>query len=748
MRTQLTAYLNAAIATIILVVVGVTPLLFTSLTTDFFETPKIALLIGAALILFLLWSLKWVVQGKVTFTRTPFDLPLLLLLIVVVLSTFFSESRWVSLYGNFPKVHGSTVATVAYILFYFILTSYIRTQKQVKLYLYTLLLSSTAAALITLSSYFGLYLPLALAQAPNFTPTGSAFSTTALLALLLPVLLLSLVNRNQSAASSLAIAWPVAIILSSLFAVTIALTGTAATFLAALIGLGLVVFITKGDVLKKALPLLAIPVALALILLLAGFIPLKGGVNPLYQKRVNFPKEIQLDFSTSWKIAASSLRDTPFLGTGPSTFLANFTIYKPADFNSTKFWNLRFDNAFNEYLQVLATLGGLGLMALVFLSAMLFNISWRCLSQDEDSLTAALSISAIILITLWLFHASTPVLTVASLAILALLVVNNKTINEKVEELSLGIKATKLTDSNLIIGDILPVILFIPMLILVSIGLWNTGTTLLSDYYHRLALNSASTKALDTYNHLVKAESLNPKIDLYRTDLAQTNFAIANNIAAQKGSSEASPGGSLTDQDKQNIQQLLSQAINEAKVATVLNPRSAQNWEILASIYRQISGVAQNALTFSLDAYGRAIQKDPLNPMLRLNVGGVYYSVKNYDLAIRFFTDAINLKPDFANGYYNLAIALRDKGDLTGAQAAAEKVIPLLDTNSQDYKAAVDFLADIKSKSASKAAEIAETESLSQKPKKSSALQKKDLPKVLDLPEADKISTPEAVKKP
>ena len=127
----------------------------------------------------------------------------------------------------------------------------------------------------------------------------------------------------------------------------------------------------------------------------------------------------------------------------------------------------------------------------------------------------------------------------------------------------------------------------------------------------------------------------------------------------------------------------------------------------MGSIYRNISGVAENALQFSLDSYGRAVANDPLNPLLRLSVGGVYYSVRNYDLAVRFFTDTVNLKPDYANGWYNLSVALRDKGDLQSAQAAAERVLSILQTNTEsaDYQTAAKYLEDLKSRIATGSAQ-------------------------------------------
>ena len=289
--------------------------------------------------------------------------------------------------------------------------------------------------------------------------------------------------------------------------------------------------------------------------------------------------------------------------------------------------------------------------------------------------------------------------------------------------------------------EALPSILLTVFAALVLGAFFFGGKFVLADYHHRLALNAVSkNNGLLAYNELVIAEKLNSVNDLYRTDLAQINFALANSIASAKGPTESSPSGSLTDQDKQNIQVLLQQSINEGKTATILNPKSAINWEILALLYRQVAGVAQNALLFSLDAYGKAIFQDPFNPQLRLNVGGTYYAVKAYDLAIRFFTDSINLKPDFANGYYNLSVALRDKGDMPSALQAAEKVVELVDKNSSDYKIATDYLADLKTKAGVPSEPPAATTS--------GALQDEKLPKITDLGKPEKISTPAAIKKP
>jgi len=750
MRQQISAQLNNLITVLIFAVVGLTPLLFSPLFTEFYETTKIAFLVFSILILVVLWTFSWVVQGKVLITRSPLDLPLLLFLAVIIASTVFSATRDISIYGNFPRIHGSTVTYVAYILFYFVTVSHLRTVAQVKNLLYVLLGSGAVVAVVSLLSYFNIYLPLPIAQFSNFSPAGSSFAANGLLLLLLPITLLSIVRPGRF------VTLPVALGLSILFTLTIGLTGMSridgmpGVLSPAYIGLavvyGLVLFLTKNQDLRKILPIVVLPLALTVLVLIISNLPIGGNANPLANKAKDFPQEVQLPFGISWKVSASAFRDSAFVGSGPSTYLFDFTKYRPVEQNDSQFWNVRFDSAFNEYLQVLGTLGGLGLMALVFLSAVIINFGYRGLADQENIIARGLALSALMVVVLLALHVTTVVIMIAALTVLAMLMAIHKASNNKVEELTIGIKASKLYDNNLVVGDILPVVIFIPVLILAMITFWKAGIVAVADYHHRLALNYASTpgRGVDTYNNLVKAENMNPIVDLYRTDLAQTNFALANAIAVAKGPSEASPAGSLTDADKESIQQLLSQAIREAQIATVLSPNNPANFEVLAAIYRQISGVADNALTFALNAYGQAISLDPYNPLLRLNVGGIYYSVKNYDLAIRFFTDAVNLKPDYANAYYNLAIALRDKGDLKNAEAVAQRVVTLLqtDTENPDYKQASEFLKDLQARIATGAAQ--NTAITPPAATSSSALQNQNLPK-LDIPATDKnVATPPA----
>lgn len=791
MKDLIHLYFNLIFKVALILLVFSSLFLFTNLTTDFYDTPKfLVLLIFSGLMLIIL-TLKYIIQNKVNFVRTPLDIPLLLLLVVAVVSTLLSSSPYIALLGNQSRVFGSLAFWATLVLFYFLLTNNLGgirgiprlrsgQVREIGGIFKIVLLGGAVLSVLSLLSYFNIkYLPPSIGQSPNFTPTGLTFSTTAILALLLPLPLIEILGDrgNQGDLGDWGIFKKIKgvargltskIINASLlflFGAVIVLTGHPAAWIGAAFALILSIIVLKPSYRNINLVFVVVPLSLVALILALSFVPpVAGAKNPLYQLSRSFPREVQLDFITSWKVSVSAFRDHPFWGRGPSTYLFNFTNYKPIEFNLSKFWNIRFDTAFNEYLGMLGMLGGVGLLAFLSFTAMFISSASQTLTSNlqhqnpsfqhpVSSLKTALAISGLTFFVILAFHALTLPLAVLGFLVLAAYFVLNLSEYPHFDRWgeNLGRNLLRFAQGSLskpseeiIKLDALPGVLLIISLGISLFAFFFAAKFVLADYHHKMALNAVSKNdGLTSYNELVKAEQLNPYNDLYRTDLAQVNFALANAIAVAKGPSAQNPQGSLTDQDRQNIQVLLQQAVNEAKTATALSPRSVINWEILATLYRQIAGVAENALVFSLDSFGRAIFQDPLNPNLRLGVGGTYYAIKNYDLAIRFFNDAINLKPDFANGYYNLSVALRDKGDLNSALVAAEKVVTLVDAQSSDYKVATDYLNDLKNKVSPP------TPPEPPAATSSGALQNEQLPDVVNVGKPpEKIATPTAVKKP
>jgi len=255
--------------------------------------------------------------------------------------------------------------------------------------------------------------------------------------------------------------------------------------------------------------------------------------------------------------------------------------------------------------------------------------------------------------------------------------------------------------------DVVHIFIAFLIFLLVGAGVYLLGRAYTAEYVFKKSIDSLSqTNAKIVYDYQKQAISLNPYIERYRIAFSQLNLLIANSFVTQKKET-------LTEADRQAIAQSIQQAISEAKSVVSLNSQKSGNWENLAFIYRNIIGAAAGADTWAISSYQRAIASDPFNPLLRFNLGGLYYTLQNYAEAIKLFREAINLKPDWANFHYNVAWAYYQNRQYDNAVSEMEKTLLLVNSNSPDYQKATQELQQFK-QNLSKGKEPAVPEELKQ----------------------------------
>lgn len=374
-----------------------------------------------------------------------------------------------------------------------------------------------------------------------------------------------------------------------------------------------------------------------------------------------------LPYSASWSIAVESFKQNPFFGVGPENFVSAFNRFRPISFNSYDFWNVRFANSTSFLLHLLTTTGFLGLMSFVWLAL-------KLLKQKPQAQNLPIFLSLLISLLLLVALPANFLLLFIFFLLLGLFSANSQT--------------TSRLDINL--SHILKKVLLITSLVLLITCFYFGGRSFAAEVYFKQSLDTlAQNKGIPTYNLQTKAIGLNPKNVAFRTAYSQTNLALANALAAKKD---------LTDQDRANVTRLVQQAINEAKAATVLNPTDAANWENLANVYRSLINFAQGADQWAVASYQQAVTTDPINPRMRLNLGGFYFTLAKYDSATRLFQDAINLKPDYANAYYNLAAAYKEGKKYQEAYSALLNTVDLVPFDSADYQKAKSELDELAKK--------------------------------------------------
>lgn len=576
--------------------VFVIPLFFLPITSEFYEFNKNALLLVACGLLLLAWVGKMVVNQKVVFRRTAFDLPVLAIALAFVASTVLaSVNKWEALWTP-----GATGTIIGLTVLYFLITNNL-TPSAIRHLPYALVASASILAFIAIFQFVGLD--------RRFTPAGNPIALATFLAVSLVFTIGKIYAQAKSNKQDLF--WYLNLLASLIIAIGLGLTG--------------------------------------------------------YQLLTAI-KPVLLSYSTSWAIAIETFKNQPVFGVGPNSFLEAFTRFRPLAFNGTLFWASRFGASSSWYLHLMTTVGLAGLISFLWLAIKVVRSATNPLAAGPIFLIFValvfLPANFLILFTLWVF-----------LAIYAL-----------------DLPTREYAEESRILGGIF----LVAVLSLLGVGLWLGGKAYAGEFFFFQSLKSlAQNKGTDTYNLQIKAINMNPQADFYRLAYSQTNLALANSIASPP---TGGPTGGLTDQDRQNISQLVQQAINEAKTAVALNPRRINNWENLAQIYRSLINFAQGADQWTVASYQQAINLDPLNPNLRINLGGVYYALGNYDQAINLFQQSVNLKPDFANGHYNLAAALREKREYAQALGQMEVVLALVDPNSGDWQKAKDELEKLKEK--------------------------------------------------
>ncbi|HRS22760.1 MAG TPA: hypothetical protein P5562_01230 [Candidatus Woesebacteria bacterium] len=370
---------------------------------------------------------------------------------------------------------------------------------------------------------------------------------------------------------------------------------------------------------------------------------------------------VSLDWRSSWVIAVETLKggvvkNSALFGVGPGNFGTAFSLFRPASYNLTKYWANAFGLSSMGLLHLWTELGIIG-----FLLAL-----WGVFSLVRKWRTrTSWPVLLVVILTIFL-----PLNLVVLFILFWLLAYKSGEIKEIKMVLNVG-------ESGF---NILPYLVSLTLMVGIVFGIYWQIKVLAADYTMRQSLLAAAKNdGTGTYNLQIKAIALNPYVTSYHRLYSQTNLAIAAGMLQNKD---------LSDDDKQKASQLIQQAVDQGKAAITLNGLESANWLNLAVIYKQLIGVVDGTADWSFQAYQQAVILDPVNPLTRLDMGGLLFAAGRYDEAGRVFEQVVRDKPDFANGWYNLAYADKAQNKLAVAIADLQQAINLVPAGSGDYEKA------------------------------------------------------------
>jgi tetratricopeptide (TPR) repeat protein len=608
------------------------PVVFTKASTNPIVLPKQILLGGVVAVLLIFQIVKMFAERSVKLRRSPFDIPIFLLVLFSFLSAMLAVNKADALTAFIPYLLST--------LGFYLIVNVAKDKGSLLFLMSSLTIGAVLLSILSILTFFKKYiLPFSETHTQTFSPLGTSLEQGMYLITVLAISsyylykFLKFKMRDKETAKSAMTNQELTKIISF---------GAASL----IIIMGLVV--TAYSIIKLDKP---------------AFLPIEIG----------FQTAASETFLDSNRLAQGFL-----LGSGFGTYSVDFSRWKLASFNQySDLWNLTFFRSSNFAFELLATTGILGLGAFIFLLIRVFK-EIRTSSQNKMHF----SIIVIFLISLLLplnFTSQTLLFIV-----LGLFTVNQGLIS-KMQNRFFDIELQLVTFKKGLIAIeepharngkslILPFSIGVVLLALIGIVGFYSIPYVTSDLtFQKSLIATAQNNGSLTYELQRQAIANFPYRDGFYRVFSQTNLALANTLASQQSA------GSTPSQDvQQSITKLIQQSIDSARNAATLSPQTALNWQNLSSVYRALIGFGQNAEAFALASAQQSINLDPNNPQEYITMGGIYYQLQQWDNAERQFLAATNLKPDYANSYYNLGHVLEQKKDYQSALTQYQTVRSLV----------------------------------------------------------------------
>lgn len=597
---------------------------------------------------------------RISFSRTPLDIPAGFLAVSAFLSAAFSADVWMSLLGSYGRFSDSVLLIFSCVGYYMLVSRV--SEKPMKI-LRWFLGGAFVALFVSLSSLFDLW-----SRAPfmsSLFPSGWASivaETPEAAAVFFAVLFAFLAGRFAWPPKSGFLPEPYVVFgMAGSFVLLLAVRSFEA-WVVAICGLGFILLVGLAGRMRSegaAMPAMR-------MLLLGGLLTVF--VLVLFSGGMRGASEVRgISQGVSWQVAKDTVMQGPkffLLGSGPGTFSLDFSLHRPpgayASFEAREMSEPRASaiSGANFASETLAT-GGLlgvfsyGLLAFFFFFAAGFSRS-RALLPFAGAVFAGMSS--------WIMYPQTVSLAVSLWLFLGLgavsLRVSVTPVVLKFKRMSFASAVSKIGVAFLALG--------FGILCVFAVRAH------LADYaYERASFAMTRGNGADPVPFLESAVALNPYEKEYGLSLAVSYMARA--VRGLAGSKEEN-APAIRDIQK-SLAHVRGDVVDEERIWGVIerHSNSVEAWETLGLLYGNIRS-APGALEWSMQSFERASALEPNNPILRVELGKAYAANNETDKAREQFERALALDPGYAFASRELAMLMEKTGDFEHAKTLLEQL--------------------------------------------------------------------------
>lgn len=671
--------LEKTIQRLIYALVFLLPLWFLPLTINAIEINKQALLVLLVVVTFILWLIKILNQGEVQWKSNILNIFLGIFLVVYILATIFSLRTYGSLVGWPTHLSGALVNILCFLALYILIINNFKGLKDTFGLLFVFLISSAITSIIGLLQVWGGFIfPWSFTKAVSFNTVGTVnnfgiFSATILT--LVTALLFVIKKANIKI---------FLVILGLINLVILISLNFWVLWLVLIVGLAIILVFGLMRIVKleENVSWLAWPIAILAIALIFMFF------RPILPFRPNLPVEVGLTYRGGFDVIKNVIKERPILGTGPESFVIEYSKYKPQPINQTAFWNVRFSNPPGEIFSIVSDLGLVGLLSfLIILALFIFQVIRnlvKTVGEGDNILKQFLEIGLFagwlgLTVGFFLYPQSLVSLFIFWL-LFSIYLAESSVFKEKIFNLRKSPTILLITSFSFVV------------IIILMVGLiYIEGTRYVSEAAYKNGLDLVQVKGdLDNgINKIIKSTVINPYED--------KNYQVLSQLFIFKLGRD-SKLTNLNQQQRGNLIQVDAiNAINSAVRATTLSPKNVANWLSRGEVYRQVIGFINGADDWAESSFDEAIKLEPSNPYTYTEWGRVLIAkatllasqgkkdkatqdaINSYlNQALAKYDQAIAVKADYAPAHFESARIFESQGKLKEATAKMEIEIQLV----------------------------------------------------------------------
>lgn len=651
-------------------VFGVT-LFFTGLTVQGAVFDRYMFFVILSLCVFVFWVVGGVSSGKLELRRTPIDIPLLVFLGAYAVAMIFSKDMWHSFTGSFTDPSRGFIVVTAAILLYFVVVSTQTTRALVRLtglFVGGLGVFAVWSAIAVSGIFQGKSGILAFLGA---VPIDDFFSLNILLTVTLP-LVVAFVLQIASDATVKARAFKIGVglFVIAAYVYVIGSLFLSVTLLALFVGMGIFISYISGDIVRVAKQWMWLPLALFLVVPILFFL----GQGIVAKNGLQLPQSALPGVGISWEVLTNTLKQRFLSGTGPATYGYAFSHFFPASLNATSEFSKRLSYPPNFFFETVVTAGVLGGIAFLVLLGFALSVAIYLLTQRRGAssvLSLGFWISFLTLVIIGFFYgiSGSVVIPALLLSILGMaLLLSESGVQARFVTFSLRAAPQYALASTL-------------LLLVACIGALALFATLgkmyAADIYAGRAGQEQVGNTKGAIENTDKAIRLNGQEGQYYILRGQMFLALANEALSKVSQGDKSDKNS---ESMQQAQLLAGEAARSILQGRNLLPGNIFAQEVLAQTLESL-GYIQDAY----DAYDGAASIEPKNPMYPANKARIRIIQAEskegkekddmYAEADRFIGEALALKANYGEAWYQKALLLEGKKDLDGSVDAAKKAL-------------------------------------------------------------------------